>query len=96
MKVRDEKMGVVTEALEGIRQIKFSALEKQWQAKIAGLRDRELAAGLLHVATKCIGVRAGFARRYEAPAVRFKQRAVLGGAGVDVQRDPQRLLHALW
>lgn len=42
MKVRDTKLGVVTEALQGIRQIKFSALERQWQAKLGKVRDREL------------------------------------------------------
>ncbi|KAK4245344.1 P-loop containing nucleoside triphosphate hydrolase protein [Corynascus novoguineensis] len=44
MKVRDEKMGVVTEALQGIRQIKFSALEPEWEAKIGTVRERELSA----------------------------------------------------
>ncbi|KAL2168786.1 hypothetical protein VTG60DRAFT_6825 [Thermothelomyces hinnuleus] len=44
MKVRDEKMEVVTEALQGIRQIKFSALEPEWQAKIGAVRERELSA----------------------------------------------------
>ncbi|KAK3398126.1 P-loop containing nucleoside triphosphate hydrolase protein [Sordaria brevicollis] len=44
MKVRDEKMGVVTEALQGIRQIKFSALEPEWENKIGSVRDRELGA----------------------------------------------------
>lgn len=43
MKARDQKMGVVTEALQGIRQIKFSALERQWQAKIGEKRSQELA-----------------------------------------------------
>ena len=43
MKVRDEKMVVVTEALQGIRQIKFSAQEEQWQKKIGKKRDKELA-----------------------------------------------------
>ena len=43
MKVRDEKMVVITEALQGIRQIKFSAQEKQWQEKIGKKRDEELA-----------------------------------------------------
>lgn len=43
MKVRDQKMVVVTEALQGIRQIKFSAQEQQWQEKIAKKRDEELA-----------------------------------------------------
>ncbi|RDL31200.1 uncharacterized protein BP5553_09989 [Venustampulla echinocandica] len=43
MKVRDVKMGVVTEALQGIRQIKFSALESNWHAKIGKIRAKELA-----------------------------------------------------
>ncbi|KAL8960706.1 MAG: hypothetical protein Q9193_002632 [Seirophora villosa] len=43
MKARDQKMLVVTEALQGIRQIKFSALESQWQAKIGKKRAEELA-----------------------------------------------------
>ncbi|KAI0383463.1 P-loop containing nucleoside triphosphate hydrolase protein [Hypomontagnella monticulosa] len=42
MKVRDEKMEVVSEALQGIRQIKFSALEPQWEKKINEVREREL------------------------------------------------------
>lgn len=42
MKVRDAKMGVVTEALQGIRQIKFSALEMNWQEKIGKVRRKEL------------------------------------------------------
>ncbi|KAI0505818.1 P-loop containing nucleoside triphosphate hydrolase protein [Xylaria bambusicola] len=42
MEVRDEKMGVVAEALQGIRQIKFSALEPQWENKIGMVREREL------------------------------------------------------
>ncbi|KAK4042218.1 P-loop containing nucleoside triphosphate hydrolase protein [Parachaetomium inaequale] len=44
MKVRDEKMEVVTEALQGIRQIKFSALEPEWENKISTVRERELSA----------------------------------------------------
>ncbi|KAL9015884.1 MAG: hypothetical protein Q9185_006740 [Variospora sp. 1 TL-2023] len=43
MKARDQKMIVVTEALQGIRQIKFSALESQWQTKIGKKRAEELA-----------------------------------------------------
>ena len=43
MKVRDEKMIVITEALQGIRQIKFSAQEQQWQEKISKKRAEELA-----------------------------------------------------
>ncbi|KAJ3577184.1 hypothetical protein NPX13_g3383 [Xylaria arbuscula] len=42
MEVRDEKMGIVAEALQGIRQIKFSALEPQWENKIGMVREREL------------------------------------------------------
>lgn len=42
MKVRDQKMAVVTEALQGIRQIKFSAQEQQWQNKIGQKRNQEL------------------------------------------------------
>ncbi|KAH8596791.1 putative ABC bile acid transporter [Bisporella sp. PMI_857] len=42
MKVRDVKMGVVTEALQGIRQIKFSALEANWHEKIGKVRRKEL------------------------------------------------------
>lgn len=44
MKVRDEKLEVVTEALQGIRQIKFSALEPEWEKKISQVRERELEA----------------------------------------------------
>ncbi|KAK3393601.1 P-loop containing nucleoside triphosphate hydrolase protein [Podospora didyma] len=44
MKMRDEKMEVVTEALQGIRQIKFSALEPEWERKIGDVRERELGA----------------------------------------------------
>lgn len=43
MSARDRKMVVITEALQGIRQIKFSALESQWQDKIAEKRKAELA-----------------------------------------------------
>jgi ABC-type multidrug transport system fused ATPase/permease subunit len=43
MKVRDTKMAVVTEALQGIRQIKFSALESNWHEKIGKVRSKELA-----------------------------------------------------
>ncbi|PQE06054.1 ABC bile acid transporter protein [Rutstroemia sp. NJR-2017a BBW] len=42
MKVRDVKMAVVTEALQGIRQIKFSALENNWGNKIGLVRKKEL------------------------------------------------------
>ena len=42
MKLRDQKMVTITEALQGIRQIKFSALERQWEAKIGEKRRQEL------------------------------------------------------
>lgn len=42
MKVRDDKLAVVNEALQGIRQIKFSALEPEWEEKIKKVRDKEL------------------------------------------------------
>ncbi|OAA68195.1 ABC bile acid transporter [Niveomyces insectorum RCEF 264] len=44
MKLRDEKLEVVTEALQGIRQIKFSALEPQWEDKVNEVRERELTS----------------------------------------------------
>ena len=42
MKARDQKMATITEVLQGIRQVKFSALESQWQQKIGESRNREL------------------------------------------------------
>ena len=42
MKNRDKKMAMVTEALQGIRQIKFSAFEHNWQQKILAVREKEL------------------------------------------------------
>lgn len=42
MKTRDKKMAVITEALQGIRQIKFSAFEDNWQRKIMQVRRKEL------------------------------------------------------
>ncbi|KAH6672198.1 putative ABC bile acid transporter [Halenospora varia] len=41
-KTRDFKMIHIKEALYGIRQIKFSALEPHWQAMIKGAREMEL------------------------------------------------------
>ncbi|KAE9367318.1 P-loop containing nucleoside triphosphate hydrolase protein [Stipitochalara longipes BDJ] len=43
MAIRDKKTKVVSEALQGIRQIKFSANEPEWTAKINKARDEELA-----------------------------------------------------
>lgn len=40
--LRDQKMAVITEALQGIRQIKFSAMEQQWQSRIRATRGKEL------------------------------------------------------
>lgn len=42
MKERDQKVTAVTEALQGVRQIKFSAAESRWQDKIMSVRDKEL------------------------------------------------------
>ncbi|PVH85773.1 hypothetical protein DL98DRAFT_511322 [Cadophora sp. DSE1049] len=42
MKARDKKTKVISEALQGIRQIKFSALESEWSDKINDVRDGEL------------------------------------------------------
>jgi ABC-type multidrug transport system fused ATPase/permease subunit len=42
MQARDKKLAVVNEALTGIRQIKFAALEKQWEKKILDVREHEL------------------------------------------------------
>ncbi|KAI4199092.1 MAG: hypothetical protein LQ350_004847 [Teloschistes chrysophthalmus] len=42
MRARDQKMAVMTEALQGIRQIKFSALESQWHAWIGKRRAEEM------------------------------------------------------
>jgi ABC-type multidrug transport system fused ATPase/permease subunit len=43
MKIRDTKATVTTEALQGIRQIKFSALEDQWTEKLNKIREEELS-----------------------------------------------------
>jgi ABC-type multidrug transport system fused ATPase/permease subunit len=44
MKSRDQKVAAVTEVLQGIRQIKFSALEAPWQDKVMAIRETELTA----------------------------------------------------
>ncbi|GAB7352412.1 hypothetical protein MBLNU459_g2838t1 [Dothideomycetes sp. NU459] len=44
MEARDNKAHVVTEALHGIRQIKISATEAQWEKRILEARERELQA----------------------------------------------------
>lgn len=43
LKLLTPRQVVVTEALQGIRQIKFSALERQWELKIRQSRSAELA-----------------------------------------------------
>lgn len=42
MKIRDEKIGIVTEVFQSIRQIKIAAQEMQWQKKIHETRSKEL------------------------------------------------------
>lgn len=43
MKYRDGKAHLLTEALQGMRQIKYSALEQHWENKILASRNEELA-----------------------------------------------------
>lgn len=43
MKYRDGKAHLLTEALQGMRQIKYSALENHWESKILYSRNEELA-----------------------------------------------------
>ncbi|KAJ4124263.1 hypothetical protein NW768_009622 [Fusarium equiseti] len=43
MRHRDVKLSKISEVLTGLRQIKFSALEVQWEQKILALRQAELA-----------------------------------------------------
>lgn len=43
MKYRDGKAHLLTEALQGMRQIKYSALEQHWEQKILSSRNEELA-----------------------------------------------------
>ena len=42
MKTRDQKLAVINEALQGMRQIKFSALEVEWERRIWTWRDKEI------------------------------------------------------
>ena len=42
MNIRDQKLSLVTEALQGLRYIKFSAKERQWLKIIGDLRRQEL------------------------------------------------------
>jgi ABC-type multidrug transport system fused ATPase/permease subunit len=43
MKLRDQRAAVTTEALQGIRQIKFSAIETHWTEKLEQIREEELS-----------------------------------------------------
>ncbi|QSZ36963.1 hypothetical protein DSL72_009055 [Monilinia vaccinii-corymbosi] len=42
MSIRDQRMALIGEALQGIRQIKFTSLEERWQAMITVIRTKEL------------------------------------------------------
>ncbi|KAL4914338.1 P-loop containing nucleoside triphosphate hydrolase protein [Aspergillus aurantiobrunneus] len=42
MKASDKRIGTVTEVMQGIRQVKFGALEQQWQDRIKEKRAMEL------------------------------------------------------
>ncbi|KAF4340544.1 ATP-dependent bile acid permease [Fusarium beomiforme] len=57
MKLRDEKLAVVNEALLGMRQIKFAALESRWEKRILNMREKELKTlwGLFVVDTGLFG-----------------------------------------
>ncbi|KAJ4137519.1 hypothetical protein NW768_003106 [Fusarium equiseti] len=57
MKLRDEKLAVVNEALLGMRQIKFAALESRWEKRILTMRERELKTlwGLFVIDTGLFG-----------------------------------------
>lgn len=44
MRLRDDKLARVGEALRGIRQIRFAALEARWERTIGAARERELGA----------------------------------------------------
>jgi ABC-type multidrug transport system fused ATPase/permease subunit len=43
MEIRDKRTTITTEALNGIRQIKFSATENQWTEKLEAVREEELS-----------------------------------------------------
>jgi ABC-type multidrug transport system fused ATPase/permease subunit len=43
MGIRDRRTTIITEALQGIRQIKFSAIEHQWMEKVSKVREEELS-----------------------------------------------------
>jgi ABC-type multidrug transport system fused ATPase/permease subunit len=43
MEIRDKRTTITTEALHGIRQIKFSATENQWTEKLEAVREEELS-----------------------------------------------------
>jgi len=43
MEIRDKRTTITTEALNGIRQIKFSATEDQWTEKLEAVREEELS-----------------------------------------------------
>ncbi|KAL3420391.1 ABC transporter [Phlyctema vagabunda] len=42
MSIRDQRMALVGEALQGIRQIKFASVEERWQSMIMSVRTKEL------------------------------------------------------
>jgi ABC-type multidrug transport system fused ATPase/permease subunit len=43
MEIRDKRTAITTEALQGIRQVKFSATENQWVEKLEAVREEELS-----------------------------------------------------
>lgn len=49
MQAKDKRAAVVTEVVQNIRQIKFSAIEKEWSDRVAGIRQGELKALLQNI-----------------------------------------------
>ena len=54
MKYRDGKAHLLTEALQGMRQIRYSALEQHWEDKIMKSRNEELAQYWKSAVWSCI------------------------------------------
>ncbi|KAK4162527.1 hypothetical protein QBC43DRAFT_215287 [Cladorrhinum sp. PSN259] len=56
MKYRDDKAHILTEALQGMRQIRYSALEQHWEDKIMASRNAEIKQYWKAMAWSCIVV----------------------------------------
>ena len=49
MQAKDKRAAVVTEVVQNMRQIKFSAIEKEWYDRVTGIRQGELKALLQNI-----------------------------------------------